>query len=67
MRINNLFEPTEDITLESYLRKCNVDVERYLKFNTVELPNHYPNIRRAVEAITGTKGDYVYVLTDSDP
>jgi hypothetical protein len=67
MRINNLFKPKEEITLKSYLQKCNIDVERYLKFNTVELPNHYPNIRKAVEAINCTKGDFVYVLTDSDP
>lgn len=67
MRINNLFKPKEEITLKSYLQKCNIDVKRYLKFNTVELPNHYPNIRKAVEAINCTKGDFVYVLTDSDP
>lgn len=67
MRVRNLFAPHEEISLHSYLKKCHIDTERYLKFNTVESPSNYPNIHRAVEAINKTKGDFVYVLTDSDP
>ena len=51
MRINNLFELTEDITLESYLSKCGIDTNEYLKFRTNERYEHYPNIKKAVEAI----------------
>ena len=54
MRINNLFEPTEDITLESYLSKCGIDTNEYLKFRTNERYEHYPNIKKAVEAINKT-------------
>ena len=66
MRINNLFEPTEDITLESYLSKCGIDTNEYLKFRTNERYEHYPNIKKAVQAIEKTAGDFVYILSDSD-
>ena len=64
MRINNLFEPTEDITLESYLSKCGIDTNEYLKFRTNERYEHYPNIKKAVEAINKTAGDFVYILSE---
>ena len=66
MRINNLFKPTEDITLESYLSKCGIETEQYLKFNTVEDYRHYPNINKAVEITKKTQGDFIYILVDED-
>jgi hypothetical protein len=68
MKVHNLFTPNETITLENYLSKCGIqDTQKYLKCNTVENFDHYPNIRRAVEAIKKTVGDFVYILIDSDP
>lgn len=47
MKINPLYNPYDDITIESYLEKCGVDnPKEYLKggFNNIEPCKNYDNI-----------------------
>ena len=45
MKIKQLFNNVQDITLKSYLSKCGVDnVEEYIKGCTLEDDKHYDNI-----------------------
>lgn len=54
MKVNNLFEPTEQITLEAYLNKMGIEsVDRYLKPPTSVLESCYlyDNIRECTNTI----------------
>ena len=52
MKIKELFDKSEDITLENYLTKCGVDnVEEYLNGCTLEDDKHYDNIDKVKEII----------------
>ena len=54
MKIKELFDKSEDITLENYLVKCGVDnVEEYLKGCTLEDDKNYNNIDKIKEIING--------------
>ena len=56
MKINELFEKDEPITLENYLTKCGVDnVEEYLKGCTLEDDEHYDNIDKIKEIVLNGK------------
>lgn len=45
MKVKELFQDGEEITIESYLEKCGVDnVGEYLKGNSIESTEHYENI-----------------------
>lgn len=52
MKVKHLFDLTEDITIESYLKKCGVEyVEEYLKGNTIEPTTNYKNINEWCELL----------------
>ena len=52
MKIKELFDKSEDITLENYLTKCGVDnVEEYLNGCTLEDDKNYDNIDKIKEIV----------------
>ena len=56
MKIKELFEKDEPITLESYLTKCGVEnVEEYLNGCTLEYDEHYDNIDKIKEIVLNGK------------
>ena len=68
MKINNLFNQDEEITIESYLSKCGVDdFNRYSKAMTVESTSNYDNIDKWCEALRGwfESSKRMYLLEDS--
>ena len=45
MKIRQMFDEVEDISIESILTKCGVDdIESYLKGNSIEPTTNYDNI-----------------------
>ena len=69
MKINNLFNQDEEITIESYLSKCGVeDVKEYIKGMTVEPTTHYDNIDEFAKGMRWClqSNDKFYLLVDSD-
>lgn len=56
MKIKQLFNNIQDITLKSYLFKCGIDnVEEYLNGCTLEDDEHYDNIDKIKEIIKNVK------------
>ena len=56
MKIKELFNKSEDITLENYLVKCGVEnVEEYLNGCTLEDDEHYDNIDKIKEIVLNGK------------
>ena len=52
MKIKELFDKSEDITLENYLIKCGVkSIEEYLNGCTLEDDEHYDNIHKIKEIV----------------
>ena len=71
MKVNNLFEQDEQITLESYLKKMGIDnIEKYLKSPTSVLDNCYlyDNINECVQLIKYhiLNDDRIAIVVDSD-
>lgn len=69
MQVKTLFDNNEDITLESYLKKCGVEnVSKYLKCNTVEEDSHYTNINRGKKLVDKylSENKKIYLLADCD-
>ena len=71
MKVNNLFEQDEQITLESYLKKMEIDnVDKYLKPPTSVLDSCYlyDNIRECVNTIKYhiLNDDRIAIVVDSD-
>ena len=71
MKVNNLFEQDEQITLESYLKKMGIDnVDKYLKPPTSVLDSCYlyDNIRECVNTIKYhiLNDDRIAIVVDSD-
>ena len=56
MKIKQLFDNVQDITLETYLSKCGVsDVKEYINGCTLEDDKHYDNIDKVKEIMNGIK------------
>lgn len=56
MKIKELFEKDEPITLESYLTKCGVkNIEEYLNGCTLEDDKNYDNIDKIKEIVENVK------------
>ena len=56
MKIRQLFDNIQDITLKTYLSKCGIDdVEEYLNGCTLEDDKHYDNIDKIKEIIENGK------------
>lgn len=54
MKIKQLFNNIQDITLKSYLSKCGIDnVDEYIKGCTLEDDKRYDNIDKVKEIISG--------------
>jgi hypothetical protein len=54
MKIKQLFDNIQDITLKSYLSKCGIDnVDEYIKGCTLEDDKRYDNIDKVKEIISG--------------
>ena len=71
MQVQNLFEPNEEITLESYLNKVGIDnINKYLKPPTSVLDSCYlyDNIRECVDIIKYhiLNDDRIAIVIDSD-
>ena len=71
MKVNNLFEQDEQITLESYLKKMGIDnIDKYLKSPTSVLDNCYlyDNINECVQLIKYhiLNDDRIAIVVDSD-
>lgn len=69
MKIKSLYEPNEEITIDSYLQKCGVeDVENYTKALTVEPIDHYMNTYKwcRILKIALETNSKIYLLEDSD-
>lgn len=70
MKVEELFEPREQITIESYLNKCGIeDVNKYFKSSYLEDYRHYDNIeigsKYLLDWVTRIKGT-IYILVDCD-
>ena len=72
MKVKELFDNSDDISVESYLSKFNIkDPTEYIKGQYVEPTNHYKNIDIAAKTIqyymVKHKDEHnVYLLVDSD-
>ena len=56
MKIKELFEKDEPITLENYLTKCGVkNIEEYLNGCILEDDEHYDNIDKIKEIVLNGK------------
>lgn len=72
MKIVEMYENTDDITIESYLVKCGVkseEVDRYLcpDESCFESLNHYKNMEKGWERLKENIHRNIYIVQDCDP
>ena len=62
MKINELYNKNEEITLNSYLTKCGVkDISKFIEANYIEPYDNYDNIDKcASDLLSYIKGDNKY-------
>ncbi len=66
MKINILDKNNECNSFKKYLELLGVkDIDKYLKFNTVETDSNYDNIEIAVETLKRYRDREVTILVDS--
>ena len=58
MKIKSLFDSSENITIQEYLKRCGIDdVEEYLSGGTkyIESPDKYDNMDKGYEMLCSLK------------
>lgn len=71
MKINKLFEPTENVNLKSYLKRCGIsDVSRWLNSSFEDENEPYPIIKideaRRMIATYIPENKPIYIVADED-